>query len=214
MVGMGQLRPLTVEPLLSDDVSWLQSVALPLYVSPGGEHWGWIYRGWLILNGQEPLAIGRDAGFGMVRPYDSLRTFPVLEIQPDGWVRVQYTLGGSAWVHTSLLSLGQIPLTIETWADRLQDQPVVYFLDSKTAQALRSQPAATNNILSLVATDSLIEPLGFEGDWMQVRVTRPTTATCQPLTSATVTEGWMRWRGNAQQSLIWYRPSPRCTQTR
>ncbi len=214
IVGVGQLRPLNVEPLLRDDVSWLQSVALPLYASAGGDHWGWIYQGWLILNGQAPLAIGRDAGFGMVRPYDNLRTFPVLEIRPDGWARVQYTPGGSAWVHTSLLNLGQMPLTIETWADRLEAQKVVYFLDSKRTQALRSQPEATNNILSLVATDSLIELLAFDGDWMQVRVTRPTTASCQPLTGATVTEGWMRWRGNAQQSLIWYRPSPRCAQTR
>lgn len=211
IAGIGHLRPQERDESSADGASWLQSVILPLYVSPGGEHWGWIYRGWLIPQGQEALAIGRDAGFAMVRT-DDLFTFPVLEVRDDGWIQVQYTSVGSAWVHSSQLAMGA-PLAVERWEDRLQAQDAVYFLQSSKAQALRSQPEIATNMLSLVAADSLIEPLSFEGDWMQVRVTRP-TANCRPLTGATVTEGWMRWRSPEKESLVWSRPGSRCAAER
>ncbi len=211
IAGIGHLRPQERDESSAEGASWLQSVILPLYVSPGGEHWGWIYRGWLIPQGQEALAIGRDAGFAMVRT-DDLFTFPVLEVRDDGWIQVQYTSVGSAWVHSSQLAMGA-PLVVERWEDRLQAQDAVYFLQSSKAQALRSQPEIATNMLSLVAADSLIEPLSFEGDWMQVRVTRP-TANCRPLTGATVTEGWMRWRSPEKESLVWFRPGSRCAAER
>lgn len=203
--SVGHLRPNGIETSAGGGLAWLQSVNLPLYVTPGGEHWGWIYKGWLIPKGQTYLAIGRDAGFSMVRSYANLYTFPVVETRADGWFRVQYTPGGSAWAHTSQLTLGDVPLTVETWESRLQAQGSVYFLDSQKAQALRSQPQQTTNMVSLVAADSLIEPLEFQGDWMRVRATRP-VANCEPLTGATVSEGWMRWRGERKESLVWYRP--------
>ena len=184
---------------------------MPLYVSPNGEHWGWIYNGWLIPKGQAYLAIGRDAGFAMVRTYENLYSFPVLEAQADGWFRVQYTAGGSAWAHTSQLALGDTPLTLEGWESRLEAQAAVHFLETAQAQPLRSQPELANNMLSLVSSDSLIEPLDFAGDWMRVRVTRP-TADCKPLTGATVTEGWMRWRDDEAKSLVWYEPDGSCQQ--
>ncbi len=210
--GVGHLRPQDMDEPSANGASWLQSVILPLYVEPEGEHWGWIYRGWLIPQGRDALAIGRDAGFAMLRTDENLFTFPVLEVRDDGWIQVQYTSVGSAWVHSSQLAMGEA-LVIENWEDRLQAQEAVYFLQSSKAQALRSQPEAATNMLSLVAADSLIEPLGFEGDWMQVRVTRP-AANCRPLTGATVTEGWMRWRSNEKESLVWYRPGSRCVTER
>ena len=211
MMSIGHLRPQDVDSLGDDDVNWLSSTILPLYASPGGEHWGWIYQGWLLLEGQAPIAIGRDAGFAMVKAYETLYTFPVLETRDDGWFRVQYTAGGSAWAHTSQLALGDTPLALEDWSEHLESQASVYFLDSSETQALRSRPEPANNMLSLVAADSLIEPLDFAGDWMRVRVTRPTAA-CEPLTGATVTEGWMRWRNDEQASLVWHTPDGSCQQ--
>ncbi|MFK8184341.1 MAG: hypothetical protein AB8B99_13295 [Phormidesmis sp.] len=208
--SLGQLRPRNVEALADDDVSWLSDVILPLYVSPGGEHWGWIYQGWLIPKGQTYLAIGRDAGFAMVRAYENLYTFPVLEARADGWFRVQYSPNGSAWAHSSQLALGDVPLAVEGWETQLRSQKAVYFLEANKAQALRSQPEAATNMLSMVPSGSLIEPLDFQGDWMQVRVTRPASA-CRALTGATVTEGWMRWRGDNRESLVWYRPDSSCS---
>lgn len=208
--SLGQLRPRNVDDFADDDVSWLADVILPLYVSPGGDHWGWIYQGWLIPKGQTYLAIGRDAGFAMVRAYENLYTFPVLEAREDGWFRVQYSPNGSAWAHSSQLALGDVPLAVEGWETQLRSQKSVYFLETNRAQALRSQPEAATNMLSMVPSGSLIEPLEFQGDWMQVRVTRPASA-CRALTGATVTQGWMRWRGDNRESLIWYRPDNRCS---
>ena len=203
--SIGHLRPQNVEALAADRVNWLSDITLPLYASPGGDHWGWLYQGWLIPQGQSPIAIGRDAGFAMVRAYQNLHTFPVLETREDGWFRVQYAPGGSAWAHTSQLDLGDVTLVVERWEERLRSQDSLYFLETSKAQPLRSGPESANNMLSLVPTNSLIEPLEFSGDWMRVRVTRP-ASTCRPLTGATTTEGWMRWRGDEQESLVWYRP--------
>ena len=205
IMSVGQLRPQDVDALAADNVDWLKSVILPLYVTPGGDHWGWIYQGWLIPKGQTYLAIGRDAGFAMVKAYENLYTFPVLETREDGWFRVQYTAGGSAWAHSSQLALGSVPLAVEGWETQLEAQGSVYFLETGEAQALRSQPQDATNMLSMVPAGSLIEPVAFDGDWMQVKVTRPASA-CRPLTGATITEGWMRWRGENQESLVWYRP--------
>lgn len=207
--SVGHLRPRDIDSSANNGLEWIESVNLPLYVTPGGDHWGWIYQGWLIPKGQTYLAIGRDAGFAMVRSYENLYTFPVLETRADGWFWVQYTPGGSAWAHVSQLNLGEMPLAIETWESRLQDQGSVYFLNSRKAQALRSQPQQTTNMISLIAADSLIEPLEFQGDWMRVRATRP-IANCEPLTGAAVSEGWMRWRGEQRESLVWYRPEGGC----
>lgn len=208
--SLGQLRPRNVEAFAADDVDWLSDVVLPLYVSPGGEHWGWIYQGWIIPQGQTYLAIGRDASLAMVRAYENLYTFPVLEAREDGWFRVQYSPGGSAWAHASHLELGDVELAVEGWEEILRSQPSVYFLETGKAQPLRSEPKAATNMLGMVPSNSLIEPLAFQGDWMQVRVTRPASA-CRALAGATVTEGWMRWRGEERESLVWYRPGQTCS---
>ncbi len=77
---------------------------------------------------------------------------------------------------------------------------------------MRSQPElSTANMLSWVTSESLIEPLNVQGDWMQVRVTRPAN-NCRALAGATVTEGWMRWRGDERESLAWYKPNGSCAQ--
>ena len=222
IIGVGHLRPqVTDTPAIDitdaeaaeekdgDAVSWLEDIILPLYISPGGEHWGWLYQGWLVPDGQTYLAIGRDAGFAMVKSEENLYTFPVLDIRDDGWFQVQYTTGGSAWAHTSQLSLGETTMFLENWEETLSEQAAVYFLNESEAQPLRSQPEAAKNMLGLVSADSLIEPLDFAGDWMRVRVTRP-AANCTPLTGATVTEGWMRWRNEESQSLVWYQPDGTC----
>lgn len=211
-VGIGHLRPRDLEGLSGNGAAWLRSVILPLYAAPGGDHWGWIYQGWLVPKDQPYLAIGRDASFTMVRAYDNLYTIPVLEARPDGWLRIQYTSRGSAWVHTSQFGLGDIALSAEGWEGLLQSQAAVYFLEEGKAQTLRSQPQEANNVVSLIDTGSLIEPLSVEGDWMRVRVTRPVAA-CEPLTGATVTEGWLRWREANGQPLVWYSPDGSCHQS-
>ena len=215
-VGVGHLRPKNLASLEGSNWSesplinanWLRGVALPIYPQPGGSPWGWIVNGWLIPDGYEPIAIGRDAAFSMLHTYYAMYSFPVLEIREDGWFRFQYTPAGTAWSHVSLLNLGQIELTLEPWEDRFLQVGQVAFRKHGLSQALKQQPNGDDPLQSVVSPNSLIEPLDFDGDWMRVRVTQPADA-CSPLPGATTEEGWMRWRNGNGQSLIWY-PAKGC----
>ncbi|MEO0540727.1 MAG: SH3 domain-containing protein [Cyanobacteria bacterium P01_A01_bin.105] len=200
--GIGYLQP--INPT-AQQASWLRDITLPLYASAGGEHWGWLLRGWLIPNGYSALAIGRDAGFTMVRTAPDRLAFPILEQRNDGWLRVQYTDGGSAWVHADHLDSRGIALAAtfvtpeetarqDTMAEALVQADRLAFQQAVASQVLRSQPELNRNVISLVNADSLIEPLTIQGDWVQVRVISPATG-CIPLSRAESKEGWMRWRG-------------------
>ncbi|MEM9905234.1 MAG: hypothetical protein AAF921_09460 [Cyanobacteria bacterium P01_D01_bin.44] len=208
-LGIGYLRPEDISFLDNPEdnasqleAGWLQTIELPLYITPDGDHWGWLLDGWLIPNGQSAFAIGRDASFAMVRVQPSLLAFPVLEVRDDGWVRVQYTATGSAWAHTSHLALGDQPLVFEPWGDWLSSSKQLKFRTEDNAQVLRSQPELSRNVITLVRNDSLIEPLEVDGDWIRVRVTRPVSG-CEPLSGANIEEGWMRWRSDEGEMTMW-----------
>ncbi|MEO0456743.1 MAG: hypothetical protein AAF152_09180 [Cyanobacteria bacterium P01_A01_bin.114] len=208
-LGVGYLRPEDISFLDNPDANtdqleagWLKNIELPLYISPEGDHWGWLLNGWLIPNGQSAFAIGRDASFAMVRTQPSLLAFPVLEARDDGWLRVQYTATGSAWAHTSHLALGDQPLVFEPWGEWLSSSKQLKFRSADNAQVLRSRPELSRNVITLVRSDSLIEPLEVEGDWIRVRVTRPVEG-CEPLSGANTEEGWMRWRSDEGEITIW-----------
>lgn len=205
--GIGYLQP--VNPA-AQQASWLEDIALPLYASAGGAHWGWLLQGWLIPNNQPALAIGRDAAFTMVRTSPERLAFPILERQDNGWLRVQYTDGGSAWVHADHLNARGIPLVATftpptlnsaTLSEQLAQADRLIFQQAVASQVLRSQPELNRNVISLVSADSLIEPLEVSGDWVKVRVVSPTDG-CIPLSRADSEEGWMRWRGSNGDVLL------------
>lgn len=208
-LGIGHLRPRDLSSLQDNsalvNAGWLRGVALPIYAQPGDEQpWAWLINGWLIIGQSQPLAVGKDAAFSMLRTYDNLYTFPVLESRPDGWLRFQYTSAGTAWVHVSHFQLGTVPLIWETWEDHFLATGSVKYRKHGLSQALLSRPS--NNTLPrvLVGPNSLIQPLEFQGDWMRVRVTQPARA-CAPLPGADTEEGWMRWR-NSDAPLVWHVP--------
>ena len=212
-IGLGHLRPADLSFLEGAGwansqylgANWLQVAAIPIYVEPEGNHWGWLMNGWLIPNGQEPIAVGRDATFLMLQTYYALFSFPVTEIREDGWFQLQYTPAGTAWAHVDHLDLGGIELTIERWEDRFLEMGWVEFRRHGLSQPLRSGPINDEEVLGLIGRDSFIEPLAFEGDWMQVRVTQPTEG-CTFMPGARTQEGWMQWRDAENQSLVWYPP--------
>lgn len=212
-LGVGHLRPKDLTSLQAQDwvdspiadANWLQGVVLPIYAQPEGEPWGWFANGWLITEQAQPLAVGRDATFSMLHTYAGLYTFPVMEIRPDGWFRFRYTPAGTAWAHLSQLNLGPIELTVEPWEDRFLSAGQLEFRRHGATQALLPQPAAGESMQALIGPHSLIEPLEFEGDWMRVRVTQPVDA-CAPLPGANTEEGWVRWRNNDHDSLVWFPP--------
>lgn len=213
-IGVGHLRPENLTFLEGPDgvdshylgANWLRAAAIPIYIEPDGTHWGWIINGWLVPNGQEPIALGSDASFSMLRTYYSLYSFPVTQIQDDGWFQFQYTPAGRAWAHVDHLDLGRVDLTVETWENRFLETGWVEFRRHGLSQALSASPNnPQSTILGLIGPDSFIEPIAFDGDWMQVRVTQPTNG-CQFLPGAITQEGWMRWRSEDRQPLVWFPP--------
>lgn len=198
-VGVGYLAP---EDRSSSQAGWLSEVELPLYSEPGGEHWGWIWQGWLIPNGQQAFAIGRDASFTMVSVDSGLLAFPVLAAREDGWLQMQYTNGGSAWIHRDQLDDRGLELAFYSWEERLVDADILLLRDENDAQVLRSQPERGRNVLSLVSPNgSLIEPLEVQDNWIRVRVTRPASR-CEPLAGATEEEGWLQWKDSEGEVLM------------
>ncbi|MEM1281530.1 MAG: hypothetical protein AAGG53_16255 [Cyanobacteria bacterium P01_H01_bin.152] len=212
-IGIGHLRPKDLSFLEEPDwpenenigAGWLQAIAVPIYAAPGENHWGWLIDGWLVPNGQEPLAVGRDAAFLMLHTYYAMFSFPVTEVREDGWFQLKYTPAGTAWVHASHLNLGDIELTVERWEDRFLELGWIEFRNYGISQSLRAIPSDGEPILGLVGAESYIEPLAFDGNWMRVRVTQPVDG-CEPLSGARTQEGWMRWRNSENQSLVWYPP--------
>lgn len=210
-IGVGHLGPANPAIDIGDEFSgagWLRDVALPIYPSPESTHWGWLVNGWLVPNDADPLAIGRDAAFSMVKTEQQIYTFPVLEVRPDGWFRFQYTPAGTAWAHTSHLDLGRLTLAIETWETSMQAASRIEFRRPGLAQPMRLAPSGSAPLQALVGSNSIIEPLDLEGDWLRVRVTQPAQG-CTPLPGSSTTEGWVRWRSDADVPLIWF-PSTDC----
>ncbi|MGF1459467.1 MAG: hypothetical protein ACFBSG_10620 [Leptolyngbyaceae cyanobacterium] len=214
-IGVGHLRPQDVSflaepnwassPLLG--AGWLQASAIPIYIEPAGSHWGWIMNGWLVPNGQTPIALGEDASFSMLQTYYNLMSFPVTQLREDGWFQFQYTPAGRAWAHVDHLNLGNLELAVELWENRFLEVGQVDFREHGLSQSLYEEAGSTDEgILGLVGPNSFIQPLAFEGDWMRVQVTQPTDG-CTFLPGAVTQEGWMRWRGeDTQESLVWFAP--------
>lgn len=211
-LGVGHLRPRDLAFLdATDDANaqslqgagWLRAAAIPIYIEPNGAHWGWIINGWLVPNGQPPIALGQDASFSMLQTYSELSSFPVTEIREDGWFQFQYTPAGRAWAHVDHLNLGSVDLAVETWANRFVESDRVEFRQHGLSQSLYNTPEETQaSILGLVGANSVIQPLAFEGNWMRVQVTQPAEG-CASLPGAVTQEGWMRWRSEEQQPLVW-----------
>jgi len=213
-LGVGHLRPQDLSFLEATDpasspllgAGWLQSAAIPIYIEPNGSHWGWMINGWLVPNGQAAIALGQDASFLMLQTYPDLLSFPVTQIREDGWFQFQYTSAGQAWAHIDHLNLGRVDLAVESWENRLVETDRVQFRQHGLSQSLYNTPEATQaSILGLVSPNSVIQPLAFEGDWMRVQVTQPAEG-CSTLPGAVTLEGWMRWRSEARQPLIWFEP--------
>ncbi len=211
-IGVGHLRPQDLSFLTAADESsrsflgagWLQSAAIPIYIEPNGSHWGWIINGWLVPNGQAPIALGQDATFLMFQTDFDLLSFPITQIREDGWFQFQYTPAGTAWAHVGHLNLGAVDLTVESWENRFVDVGRVEFRPHGLSQSLYAVPdSAVEGILGLVGPSSFIQPLVFEGDWMLVEVTQPTDG-CTLLPGAVTQEGWMRWRNSDAESLVWF----------
>jgi len=182
-------------------------VRLPLHDAPGEAPWGWFADGWLIEPGRResrPILVGTQ---GMVETEYEATSFIVLAQRSDDWLRIRFgkpagARDGTAWVHRC--HLARESLAFERWEDRLlSDEISPLFFRDEAPQALFERPEDDSPQVMRIAGDYHLEPLGFEGDWMRVRVKQPSDNCNQPEGVKTY-EGWVRWRSAAKGPLVWY----------
>jgi len=140
----------------------------------------------------------------------------VFEIRPDGWFQVEYAVSGEptlhrGWTHPSYLTLGELPLTVETWEAFLLREwksdslSPLHFRTREVPHALRRGPGTDTERITWIGADHALEPLEIRGDWMRVRVEQPSGYCMGPDEwKGQRNEGWVRWRGPDKGPWVWF----------
>ncbi|HUF89852.1 MAG TPA: hypothetical protein VMR66_07715 [Gemmatimonadota bacterium] len=112
---------------------------------------------------------------------------------------------GTAWALAYHLSASDPPLALEPWERLLATGPL--FFRTTNAHALRAGPGPDRALRSLIRgsdRDAMLDPLEVRGDWMRVRLTRPSTyCVFEPPPNVRVEEGWIRWRDGEMGPWVW-----------
>ncbi len=188
--------------------TWAEHVALPLFVEPDGEFWGWIYKGEVLPGGASEGA--RLSGAGMTETDYERQTFLVLETRGD-WLKVRHSApadsgDGTAWAHACLLDLGEVSLVFESWEDVLmQIGGVPVFFRSEVAHSFRSGPSLESDRLGWILGEYEMWPVEFRGDWLRVRLREPSHwCSGDDEFAGREREGWIKWRGEDIGPWIYY----------
>jgi len=92
------------------------------------------------------------------------------------------------------------------WEETLA-APGPIFFRTTNAHALRAGPGSDHELRFWIRGDdhdAMLEPLEVRGDWMRVRVTRPSTyCVMDPPADVRVEEGWIRWRDGEMGPWVW-----------
>jgi len=216
--GMGTTLELGVGAVaLADDplaappptVEWLAEVEFPLFVEPGGALAGWVMNGWWVEVGAGPPR--RLESGPMVETGYETASWIALEAGENGWVRLRLldpggAGDGTAWVLACHLAASDPPLAFTPWEEWLAGPGPIFFRTA-AAHALRAGPRAADALLSWIRGndhDAMLEPLEVRGEWMKVRVTRPSTyCVSDPSPAVRVDEGWIRWRDEEMGPWVW-----------
>ncbi len=87
---------------------WQKAVSIPLWRTPGGQLYAWVYAGAVHpVDGSAPTPL---SGAGMVETDDEQLTFVVFETRNDGWLKIRVSRNGvgEAWTHACHLGLREI----------------------------------------------------------------------------------------------------------
>lgn len=140
-----------------------------------------------------PAGPPRRLGTGpMVETGYETASWIALEAAENGWVRLRLldpgaAGDGTAWAVACHLSASDPPLVVTRWAEALAAPGPVFFRRTGWSDH-----------------DAMLEPLELRGDWMRVRVTRPSTyCVTDPPPDLRVDEGWIRWRDDAMGPWVW-----------
>jgi hypothetical protein len=199
-LGIGAVGP--VEP----DEDWILSARLPLFTAPGGPLAGHVMSGtWVPVEG-EVRPLGTEA---MVETGYETASWVALEEAAGGWIRLRFLQlepdsdGAGAWASLCHLAASDQPLAFTRWEDSLGD---LLFFRTRNAHALRAGPGIGHARRAWIraAEDPMLERLEVRGDWMRVRVTRPSTYCVETVTpGGRIDEGWIRWRDEEMGPWVW-----------
>ena len=208
-LGVGFLRSYGGGPVSE----WYRHVRLPLFRGPGqpghDEPFGWIVDGWLVELADASVRPFGTSGL-VETDYESSSAI-VYEVRSTGWIRFRYLPEeeGTAWTHECFFDLGDDPVSVTTWQERLTSAVIspIFFRD-EGPHALRAQPGADAERLASVPADPAeyhLEPLEIRGDWMRVTVVQPSDYCAAPAGVVTRrSEGWVRWRDDEIGPWLWY----------
>ncbi len=164
--GVGYLAPINGR---------VASAAIPLFLDPGRDHWGWLVRGRAYLLANRTAAPPRSDAW--LRLVDGDEALVVLQQGPRGWLLVRWGepddfSGGVAWTRRGL-ERGE-RLDYVPWATAIEREGGLVFRDREVAYRLRASPSESAPVLgSVVGGDYDLEVMKRAGDWAQVRVFEP-----------------------------------------
>lgn len=200
-LGVGTVR---LAPHASYDPAWVVRVEFPAFEEPDGALLGWVIEGWWVPREGDPRPLEIDP---MVEIGYEIPGWIALE-QRGEWVRIRWAgrsdVDGTAWVARCHLATSDPPLEFAPWESVL-GSPL--FFRTSTPHALRAGPGIGHERISRIVGDvhdAMLERLEIRGDWMRVRVTRPSTYCVFDRSFPVRDEGWIRWRDEAMGPWVWW----------
>jgi len=206
-LGIGTVRPVAGEAAGSH--AWYVEVEFPAFRKPGEAFAGSVSNGWWIPAAGE-AGPRRISSRPMVEIGYEVPGWVVVEVR-DGWVRIRLAEpgegsgDGTVWTSRCHLAASEPRLEFAPW-EEVVGSPL--FFRGKRSRDLRAGPGEEFDRLLRVPGDdreAMVERLEVRGDWMRVRVTRPSTyCVVPPPPGVRVDEGWIRWRDDETGPRIWW----------
>ena len=203
--GFGFLRP-DGEP--AED--WVQVTVLPLYDGPGGQHVGWLNRGWLELAGRKTEPV---SPFAFIETGYETNSLILAQIQEDGWLALRLqdqepTEGHLLWTHGCRLDQGDVMFEQISYEEEYLGSKSSYFFRSPVPHALRVEPALESDRIDWIVEGDDLEVLEVRKQWMRVRVFRPgkyfwLCSEGGEWQGKTLT-GWVTWRSPEKGTWLQY----------
>lgn len=202
-LGVGHLRIEGENALYYD---WQKAVSIPLWQTPWGQLYAWIYAG--AVHPVDGSAATPLSGAGMVETDYEQLTFVVFEKRDDGWLRIRVGIGGvgNAWTHECHLGLSEIKLAYQSWESVIDEHGEWLIFRARVPHALREKPTTRSRRITWIGLDHEFTLLERAGDWLRVRVRQPgwNCVGSDKEFSGRIDDGWVKWRDEKTGPWVWY----------
>jgi hypothetical protein len=208
--GVGVLRPAGADGFTR--------IALPLFESARGAHWGWLTEGRIYdQRSGRTLPPRADAEVQIA----GARALLVLEHRDNGWMLIRFggpedRGQGLAWTHADLAR--EARASFSTWDRAFDGAQGLVYRNADAAHNLRADPSTNAPVVErLEGVNFDMVALEIRGDWMRVRVSEP------PACAGSVAQdlllgggatreltGWVVWRSSDRGPWVESAAGPRC----